>query len=285
MKKSISLIVLLTAFVLSVSSCTKLNSGDTFTYNFEGVDYTCEVIVSKMKYVRISPVAGPESLSGSIVIPSKVKYKRKTFLVTQIAENAFNGYTSITSVELPSTLSAIEEGAFRGCTSLEKINTPQPLSTIGDNAFEGCESLTHFDLEASISTLGVACFKNCTSLTAIKFPSSFTEIPEEAFSGCTSLRELEFSSTIMKIGGGAFVNCLGVKTIKMDRSVQSIGDSAFAGCSALTSMTCLTATPPSCYSSTFNGVPDIIVTVPMASVGNYQQATGWNHFSEFEGVY
>jgi len=286
MKKAIYLFVLLTLSVFTATSCTKLNSGDSFISAYEGVDYKFEVIVSKMNYVRVSPVAGANALSGNIVIPAKVRYDGHKYLVTQIAENAFDGYEGITSVELPSTLSVIEDEAFRGCVSLATINTPQPLSTIGEHAFEGCVSLQKFSLEASISTLGEACFKDCAALRDLVIPASFSEIPDDAFYGCVSLTSLEFSSTIMKIGDDAFGNCEGLRTVKMDRSVQSIGSSAFAGCTALESMTCLTATPPTCSDSTFEGVPeDIPVTVPMPHVEDYRAATGWNHFSNFTGVY
>lgn len=72
----------------------------------------------------------------------------------------------------------------------------------------------------------------------------------------------------------------------MDRSVQEIGDNAFAGCTSIGEMTCLTATPPSCDETTFDGVPeDIVVTVPMASVESYRAAEGWNHFLNYTGVY
>ena len=286
MKKSIFLILLLTMLTLSVSSCTKLRAGDTFVYNHEGVVYTCEVIVSKMKYVRISPVAATETLSGTVEIPSKVKYNGKKFTVTQIAENAFRGYSSITSVVLPSTLSVIENGAFSGCVSLKTVNTPQPLSSIGNSAFEDCEALVHFSLDASISSLGEACFKNCSSLADISIPSSFSDIPKEAFYGCVSLTNLELSATIMHIGDAAFEGCSGLKTVYMDRSLQDIGERAFKGCTAIESIKCLTAMPPRCFDSTFDGVPaNSTVTVPMAQVNDYKTTTGWNHFTDFVGVY
>lgn len=284
--KRICLYVCLVLLASSFTACSKLNVGDTFTATHQGVEYQYEVIVSKMNYVRVRPLTTPNLLTGAIEIPSIVKYDGCKYMVTQVAANAFNGFTEITSVTLPSTLSAIEDNAFQGCVSLRTINTPQPLSTIGANAFDGCVSLQSFSLQASLSSLGTGCFRNCINLTGIIIPTSFSEIPAEAFYGCTSLENLTLSSTIMHIGDGAFAYCEGLKRISMDRSVMSIGDGAFSGCTAVEAITCLTATPPVCFSSTFTGIPtDIPVTVPMPHIIAYQTAVGWNQFSNFQGVY
>lgn len=286
MKKLFYLFTVLSLFGITLPACTELQSGDTFITMVQGVEYKCEVIVSKMNYVRISPIAKPEQLSGAITIPSTVKYDGDNFIVTQVAKEAFKDYANLSSVTLPSTLSVIEDGAFQGCISLQTINTPQPLSTIGKNAFDGCVSLEYFDLEASLSTLGTGCFRNCTKLSGIKFPSSFSEIPNEAFYGCTSLENIALPATIMQIGDRAFAYCKGVSRIIMDRSVQNIGDGAFYNCLSVESITCLTATPPTCYNSTFEGIAtDIPVTVPMAHVNDYKSAIGWNHFTNFQGTY
>lgn len=286
MKTSIKTLAMMVLLAFASTSCSKLHSGDTFTVATDSIDFQYEVIVSKMNYVRVSPVAGPNELTGDVVIPSQITYDGDLFVVTQVARNAFSNYTSITSVELPSTLSVIEDGAFQNCTSLKTINTPQPLSTIGAHAFDGCRQLEAFSLMASISTLGEACFKGCAALVDVEFPSSFTSIPNEAFRGCSSLTALDFPSTIMQIGDKAFADCTGIITVNMDRSVQILGDRAFAGCTGIEAITCLTPTPPICSSSTFEEVPaDATVTVPMTNVSDYQTAVGWNHFINYIGTY
>lgn len=276
------LAVILTAVTLT--GCSKLKAGDTFTATSGGVEFQYEVIVSRMNYVRVIPAS--VRLSGSVVIPSTVSYYGDDFVVTQIGENAFKGCSAITSVTLPKTLVIIEASAFAGCSALETVNTPQPLSEIRDYAFDGCRSLKAFSLDASISVLGKGCFRGCTSLKTMKFPTSFTEIPDEAFYGCASFEEIRCPSTLMKIGKDAFGGCAHVKEIYLDRSVQSIGTKAFAGCVNVEAITCLTATPPACSADTFDGIPtDIPVTVMKSTVGNYRTATGWNRFGNFQGKY
>lgn len=148
MRKIVGALSAMLVALAIVSSCTKLNAGDSFTESVNGIEYKFTVVVSKMSYVRVAPVSG--NLSGEISIPARIGHDGVRYTVTQIAENAFRGCASITSVFLPSTLSVIEKAAFQGCTALKTINTPQPLSVIGDYAFDGCSSLEDLDLEASM---------------------------------------------------------------------------------------------------------------------------------------
>ena len=132
------IVTILMVIAAAISSCTKLNSGDSFNQISDGIEYNFEVIVSKMTYVRLTPVSAPTGVKGDIKLPAKAEYDGVTYTVTQIGQQAFRDYTGITSVTLPETLSQIESEAFAGCTSLQSINTPQPLSVIGEYAFDGC---------------------------------------------------------------------------------------------------------------------------------------------------
>lgn len=258
----IKILAMVAMIPLIAASCTKPIKSFTAT-NSDGITYQYDVIVPLMHYVRIKPLTDPSQLSGAVVIPSTVEYDDTRFVITQIAEEAFEDCTGITQITLPATVSAIEDEAFNGCTALSQINTPQPLSTIGDEAFKNCVSLTEFSLEASISTLGEECFAGCTSLTDITLPTSLNSVPDKAFYGCSSVQSIFISST-----------------------VGAIGAEAFAGCSNVAQMTCMAGMPPTASENTFNGInPTIPVTVPMGGLSYYQTATGWNHFTNYNGVY
>ncbi len=270
---------ILVALAVILPSCTKLNSGDSFNLSIGEAEYNFEVLVSKMTYVRLTPVSGPDVIKGEISLPASAEYDGVKYVVTQIGERAFKNYTGITKVTLPKTLSQIEKEAFAGCIALREINTPQPLSVIGDYAFDGCISLQAFSLNASISGLGVGAFRGCAALTEMSFTPTFTAIPEELCSGCASLRNIALPSTISSVGASAFAGCVSAKTITMDRSVQTIGSLAFAGCASVESITCMTATPPTCSANTFDGIDVYIpLNVPPANVTDYRNAIVWNRF-------
>jgi len=280
------LIAVLAALIAAMPSCTKLRSGESFNASFDGIEYNFEVIVSRMSYVRLSPVSGPDVVRGNIVLPTTADFDGDTYTVTQIAERAFMDYTGITAVTLPKTLSTIEPEAFAGCTQLVSINTPQPLSVIGDYAFAGCRSLTAFSLEASISNLGIGAFRDCASLRELVFTPTFTTIPAELCLGCTSLGYIEFPATILSIGESAFEGCASAESIYLDSSVQTIGSRAFYGCGGVRAITSKTPTPPACYPDTFGVInPGVPVTVPMANVEQYMNAVGWNYFTNYYGQY
>lgn len=150
---------LFAVFLLTVASCTKLRSGQSFVAESDGINYRYEVIVSNHNYVRVTPVSGPEAVTGAINIPSTVRHEDYTYVVTQIGANAFSNYTGITSVTIPGTVSIIETNAFRNCQSLTTVNVSNSISTIDAYAFENCSQLQTFHFATSLSTLGQGCFR------------------------------------------------------------------------------------------------------------------------------
>jgi len=245
------------------SFCSSLDVKKFTASTDEGVAYEYEVVVPLTNFVRIRPLVPADVLVGEVTLPTTVKYDGTNYVVSQIAAHAFENYTGITSMTLPSTISTIEDYAFKGCTSMESINTPQPLSTIGTSAFEDCIALRQFDFVASISKLGQSCFANCVSLTDITLPTSLNTIPNMAFYGCA-----------------------GVKSIFIDATVNAIGANAFAGCTGVTEMTCKAGMPPTANANSFAGIdPNIPVTVPMGGLDFYRTAMGWSQFVNYYGVY
>ena len=253
-------ILALTLVALAMTNCSPLNI-TSFHATSNGVEYKYEVIVPLTNFVRVTAITPADQLTGEVVIPSTVNYDGTNYVVSQIGKSAFEGYSGITEMTIPSTVSVIEDKAFRNCTALREINTPQPLSTISDYAFEGCSSLESYSLQASISKLGEGCFRNCTSLASVTFPTSLNNIPAKACEGCTALEE-----------------------INIDRNMLTIGEKAFFGCAAVTDFTCLTPTPPTASSDTFEGMDaNLPVIVPMANIEQYRTAIGWSYFTNYQG--
>lgn len=141
---------------------------------------------------------------SSVNIPSSV---------TRIGKSAFEGCTSLTSVDIPSSVTEINLRVFKGCTSLTIVDIPSSVTRIGESAFEGCSSLKSVNIPSNVTEINLDVFKGCTSLTSVNIPSSMKWIPVCAFYNCSSLTSVKIPSSVNFIGYGAFLGCEGLKSI------------------------------------------------------------------------
>ena len=128
-------------------------------------------------------------------------------------------------------------GAFYNCSSLTSIEIPNSVTSIGDEAFRYCNSLTSIEIPNSVTSIGDEAFRYCNSLTSIEIPNSVTSIGDYAFYGCSSLTSIEIPNSVTSIGYSAFYNCSSLTSVVIPNSVTSIGSSAFSGCSKLENIT------------------------------------------------
>lgn len=90
--------------------------------NAEGIDMLYHIISQADKTCALGGISYSETAidkktSGKIVVPQKAE----GYTVIEIGVNAFKDCSSITSVEIPSTVKKIRSGAFCDCTSLSQI--------------------------------------------------------------------------------------------------------------------------------------------------------------------
>ena len=156
--------------------------------------------------------------------------------VTNIGEGAFAFCRSLTNIDIPNNVTNIGYLAFYFCESLTSINIPNSVTNIGDKAFSGCESLTSINIPTSVTNIGDEAFSRCESLTNINIPNSVTNIGDKAFSGCESLTSIKIPNSVTNIGDSAFMNCESLANINIPNSVKNIGDWAFSWCKSLTSI-------------------------------------------------
>ncbi len=80
-------------------------------------------------------IVGGSDVTGDVVIGETVAIDGKTYQVTGIGDNAFNGNTAITSITIPDGINTIGAGAFDGCSQLTTIIIGKGVTTIGEKAF------------------------------------------------------------------------------------------------------------------------------------------------------
>ena len=151
-------------------------------------------------------------VSGNVVIPATVSYNDTIYNVTELRSIADKRYSY---------------GAFYNCPGLTSVTIPTSVTAIGDRAFCMCTGLTSITIPNSVTAIGVCAFQNCTGLTSITIPNSVTYIEVGSFSGCTGLTSVTIPNSVTTIEGLAFQNCTGLTSLTIPKSVTIIRYRAF----------------------------------------------------------
>ena len=144
-----------------------------------------------------------------VVIPAEIEGKK----VEMIGKGAFYGCSSLTSVEIPSSVTEMGSCVFSYCTSLTSVTISGNLKKIEGLAFYGCKSLTSVEILGSVTEIGDFAFSDCTSLTSAEIPDSVTKIGYSAFYGCKSLTAVIIPESVKQIDPFAFDGCFDDLTI------------------------------------------------------------------------
>ena len=116
--------------------------------------------------------------------------------VKEIARNAFNSNTAITSVTFNNFIEKIGEYAFFRCKNLTKaLQFPSALKEIGEAAFYDCSNITAVEFGSSLEIIGYAAFRNCSQLQTLTIPASVNTIDKYAFQNCSSITDVYFEKT------------------------------------------------------------------------------------------
>ncbi len=173
--------------------------------------------------------------------------------VLRIGSNAFAGCLSLTSAELPHSLTLIGEGVFAGCASLQRIVAPFVGTRLegtysvslgywfGKESFEGGRlvrqsydfylpiALTEVTITAA-SSLPNNAFMN-VKLQTLTLPDHMTTLSYRAF--CyAKIEELHLPSMLTEINEYAFCGS-SLTDITLPETVTQIGEYAFYECKSL----------------------------------------------------
>ncbi len=184
--------------------------------------------------------------------------------VREIGQLAF-ARTEVLSVTLPEGVERIDYGAFYHCSSLTDVNLPSSVMKVEPYAFTGTPWVDDFlagkgsgnnqlddDLNSSegdflvsggtliayrgtgsnvtipsgVRVVAAGCFKDKVSIRNVAFPDTLISIGEEAFMGCVNLSEVSFGGNETEILDRAFAETKVSIADKPDRIVN-VGIGAF----------------------------------------------------------
>ena len=157
--------------------------------------------------------------------------------VKVIGDCAFMLCNSLTSINIPNSVTNIGNDAFYICKSLTKIIIPSSVVNMNGNPFRVWNGDLHNESKAFIYEHQVLFNKDKTTLIAYRskdtnyiIPNGVTHIGDYAFYYDESLTSINIPNSVTNIGDCAFMYCKSLTNINIPNSVTNIGDSAFYGC-------------------------------------------------------
>ncbi len=156
---------------------------------------------SKLANITIegTPQIGKNAFASTAYYDNADNWQNKVLYIDNCLIEA---KTTIETCMIKEGTTVIAKYAFYGCNSLTSIEIPSSVTSIGYEAFCYCSRLTSvtFGKNSQLTSIGNYAFEDCSSLTSIVIPDSVTSIGYSAFSGCSSLEEMTIPFVGAKAG-------------------------------------------------------------------------------------
>lgn len=192
-----------------------------YAYTIPNTDATDNSAFTYVNHGDSIEITGFDNSVSDVVIPSEIE----GLPVTAISVGAFY-LSTITSIEVPDSVTSIGEMAFLGCTSLKSVKLSTRVAKIDKNAFGSCSALQEIQVakdNPNFSSLnGVLYSKKQDTLViypaaktdaAYIIPSGVTSVAMYAFSENPYLETLTIPNSLIKVGDSAFYNCKNLRAV------------------------------------------------------------------------
>ncbi|MBQ0069380.1 MAG: leucine-rich repeat protein, partial [Bacteroidales bacterium] len=222
-----------------------------------------------------------------------------------IDESAFEGSTSLESINLGSTVTEIREKAFAN-TGISSLTLPACLTQYNTTATENCKNFTSYNVDSNHplykTYFGLLYSKD--NKTLISFPSGldYSQILEDnrkvwspeiekigwcAFAGVNSIKQVYVPYGVQSVDR-PFEHCNQLLAIKLPATVYDYGDKAYFPChecSSFQAMAVNSRRPHNIYEGGIS-MPVKTLYVPKGCKSAYESDRKWSKFSEIiEGAF
>ena len=258
-----------------------------------------------------------KGLGSETEVPAAITDSSGTYDVTTIVEGVFVGNSSLTSIDIPASVTSISFGTFAGCESLEEINVskdngqyssvdgvlydkaktalvcypmgkegssftvPDGVLSIENWAFSGCSSLKSVEMPNSVTAIGGWAFNGCSGLESMNIPDKVTEIGTSTFNGCTGLKSVDIPDGLTAIGDSAFFGCSSLESVNIPQGVAAIGSGSFGACTGLKTISAYPPSAPTVGMNAFDKVTSDAVLYIQKDAKGYDSEP-WSNFQRAE---
>ncbi len=243
--------------------------------------------------------------------------------VTSIGSYSFHGCINVTSVSLPSSLSFTGWGVFENINNIDRVDYGGTIgewcniywgaysygnysdswdSYMANPTWNGAELFiggsalpANLTITENIQTIRRYAFYGVRNLETVVIKNAAPTIEQYAFAYCRNLKEIIIGSNYDN-GNGSIESYAfyysPIETAFLGEGINSLGDYVFMGfdefynpSTVLSSLTCMSQTPPSVTGNTFYvSNDDCTLFVPNGSNSSYPSTPVWSDFFNIEAA-
>ena len=142
----------------------------------------------------------------------------------------FFGCEGLTSITLPEGMKSARAFSL-GSTSITTLNLPSTMDVLDSSALQNTP-IARIDLK-NVKRLGNQCFSMCANLTTIAGGEQLEELDNAVFIRCTALKSTQLPANVKRLVASTYFRCTGLTSAVIPTSVEYIGRNPFVGASAL----------------------------------------------------
>ena len=135
---------------------------------------TYEITDPEARTCAVTGITDEEELY--VYVPNRVLIGDTYYTVTDIANRAFYGHTSMAICSVANGTRRIGRMAYKGCTELSQVNLPDSVTLIDNGAFADCKKLSELYIGRGLEAFGASPFSFCDSLREIYYGGTETDL-------------------------------------------------------------------------------------------------------------
>ena len=156
---------------------------DTYRASLVGWDNSSDslIVPHKIGDVYVSEIGDSAFKDDNFIKSVDFSDAKRMF---KIGKYAFSKSVLKGNLVIPTRVTNIGTAAFEGCSSLESVQYSSDGGAVSAQCFKDCTSLKNVILTDYITSIERYAFTNCTALETVTIPKSVNTINSTAFNGC-----------------------------------------------------------------------------------------------------